>query len=760
MKTLRLCALTLSLLVPATVCAAPGDIDVTYGTDGAAMVSLPGIGTDYYLRDGALQEDGRYLAVADYVGPDMYLFRLTDDGSLDTGFGTDGLVTFSGGTQTIPQRILIQPDGKIVVGLALLYSSNNHYGVVRFLADGELDTGFGSGGLATFNIGPLEGLPSSADVFQNMSLLPTGQIMVIGYWWYGASSNQSVGLIRLNADGSLDTDFGANGVAVDSLLDLEPFWGRAVTVQDDGKILVLAQLASSTTANHLVILRYNENAAALDHSFGTPGEAPGLLYEDFDGTPGDGVGYTKGESILVQPDGKILVSGRTGSGSTLNIFVARFNSNGSRDTDFSTDGFEVFDISPSNGDLPYDLLLQPDWKILVGTSRGLLRLTTSGELDVTFSDDGIANSGLASQTVIATEAQSLALQGNGNIVAIGRTSELIEGIYVNTPLVFRYLGNNFDITPDAFTFNDVTGATPGLAVTSNIVTISGLETGISVPVVVLNGEYALGGTSNYATMMTYASNGTQISLRHLAATEPGASVTTILNVGGQRGHYNDGYLYQGSRTDTFTSTTGGGSDSDGDGIPDGIDNAPNAFNPDQSDIDGDGVGDVSDPCPADVTDSCDVDASAALSVGDSGGAVATPDGSVSISIPAGALDAHTSISITGLGSYYTLSTEAGPTFAVIGATIGPNGTSFSPAATVVISWSDINNDGIVDGTSIAEADLRIFKDGVPITDACSIEATCDADANQFSVTVETLSDFVLGKAQCADPCIFQNGFEN
>ena len=71
-------------------------------------------------------------------------------------------------------------------------------------------------------------------------------------------------------------------------------------------------------------------------------------------------------------------------------------------------------------------------------------------------------------------------------------------------------------------------------------------------------------------------------------------------------------------------------DADGDGLFNAADNAPLNFNPDQSDIDGNGVGDVADPCPSDPTDSCDPSGSAANSIGTDGGVVATADGSVAI----------------------------------------------------------------------------------------------------------------------------------
>ena len=146
-------------------------------------------------------------------------------------------------------------------------------------------------------------------------------------------------------------------------------------------------------------------------------------------------------------------------------------------------------------------------------------------------------------------------------------------------------------------------------------------------------------------------------------------------------------------------------DSDGDGVIDEDDNAPNVFNPDQSDIDGDGVGDVIDPCPSDPTDTCDPSGSAAASIGPDGGFLATPDGSVGITVPSGALDEDTTISMTSTGSLFELTTNRGEAVGVFGVDIQPEGTDFLLPITIVFAWDDADNDGVVDGTNIREGRL-------------------------------------------------------
>jgi YVTN family beta-propeller protein len=187
----------------------------------------------------------------------------------------------------------------------------------------------------------------------------------------------------------------------------------------------------------------------------------------------------------------------------------------------------------------------------------------------------------------------------------------------------------------------------------------------------------------------------------------------------------------------------GGTDSDSDGVPDDLDNAPNNPNPDQRDVDGDGVGDVADPCPSDPTDSCDQSGSAAESIGADGGIVATDNGNVTITIPAGALLDDTSISVTDMGENFVLESSVGQAVAIFGVEIQPEGTVFNLPITLVFAWDDEDDDGTVDETNIPENKLVITKDAVAITGQCQFDAGCDQSTNTFTFLVTSLSEFTL-----------------
>ena len=103
----------------------------------------------------------------------------------------------------------------------------------------------------------------------------------------------------------------------------------------------------------------------------------------------------------------------------------------------------------------------------------------------------------------------------------------------------------------------------------------------------------------------------------------------------------------------------------------------------------DGYGDVCDMCPATPDETCDPESSTAESVDTDGGVVETPDDSITMNIPPGALAEETSMSITGEGPGLEITTDLGGGEAVFTTTIGPEGTVFAVPVAMVFRWDDI-----------------------------------------------------------------------
>lgn len=121
------------------------------------------------------------------------------------------------------------------------------------------------------------------------------------------------------------------------------------------------------------------------------------------------------------------------------------------------------------------------------------------------------------------------------------------------PVLARREGGTFDLTPDPFSFTSESGVTRRSVATSNLVTVSGLSDGVTVPVRIEGGEYSLNGAP-YTAGPGYAGNGDRIAVRHVADT---GTNTTTLTIGGL-GAPNSPVLLGTTASATFTNTSNGG----------------------------------------------------------------------------------------------------------------------------------------------------------------------------------------------------------
>jgi uncharacterized delta-60 repeat protein len=223
---------------------------------------------------------------------------------------------------------------------------------------------------------------------------PDGKIVAAGF----ASGN--FGLVRYNADGSLDGSFGAGG-KVSTEVGLDFSSASAIALQADGKILAAGAASSLPGDSAFALLRYNPNGS-LDGSFGAGGQVitPFTAATDF----AFGVG--------VDSDGKIVVGGvaeRT-SASFGDAALARYNPDGSLDGSFGSGGKVT---TPGTGYVS-GFALQPDGKVLL-SGQSVIRYTRNGSIDTGFGVDGRV-------TLPNVVARSVAVQRDGKIVTAGENS--------------------------------------------------------------------------------------------------------------------------------------------------------------------------------------------------------------------------------------------------------------------------------------------------------------------------------------------------
>jgi uncharacterized delta-60 repeat protein len=412
-----------------------------FGEDSFSLYGK--VTTDFGDRDHGnnvvVQSDGKIL-VAGYASigssDDFVLARYNADGALDTTFSDDGKVTTDFGGDEYGESVVMQSDGKIIVA-----GGSGDFVVARYNADGRLDTTFSGDGKVTTDFG---GYDFGCSVVMQLD----GKIIVAGL--ASSGSSYDFALARYNSDGSLDTTFSDDGKVTTDFAGI----GYSVVMQADGKIIV-AGATFNDSSYDFALARYNSNGS-LDSTF----SGDGKVSTDFGG------GDDHGHSVVMQPDGKIIVAGFAINDSG-DFLLARYNADGSLDTTFSDDGKVVTDFG--GDDYGFSVVLQPDGKIIVAGLRSfdfaVARYNSNGTLDTTFSGDGKVTTDFGGYDF----GYSVVLQPDGKIVVAGASDNVSsDGFALARFNSDGSLDTISDITPPTvLTVTPVDGAT-GVAVGSNI----------------------------------------------------------------------------------------------------------------------------------------------------------------------------------------------------------------------------------------------------------------------------------------------------
>jgi uncharacterized delta-60 repeat protein len=399
-----------------------GSLDTSFDGDGWVTTDFNG-GPDH-SRAIAIQTDGKIVIAGNgrILGGstnDFGVARYNTNGSLDTSFDGDGKVlTDIQGNNDNVQDILIQPDGKVVVG-GYSWGNNNKFGLARYNADGSLDTSFDGDGKVVSAI-------TTTELLNELAIQPDGKIIAAGTGAQGASP---IVIARYNSDGSLDTSFDGDGTVVTFIVN--PMCGaNAVAIQPDGKIIAAGYSAADafTGTYDFALARFNPNGS-FDTSFDVDGSVISNIYNY----------RINANAIAVQPDGKIIAVGKTlpGNLDRSDFAVNRYNPDGTLDSTFDGDGRVITDFGYYN-DAAYAVAVQPDGKIVVAgqapTISTIARYNANGSLDTSFDGDGkLVEIGNFDYVYF----YAMAIQADGKIIAAGKTLVGLE--FAST--LFRYNSN-------------------------------------------------------------------------------------------------------------------------------------------------------------------------------------------------------------------------------------------------------------------------------------------------------------------------------
>jgi len=238
-----------------------GSVDTTFGTDGNGPNS--GVLSTAVLPGGKILVSGAFFSITDATGTYIRrrLARLNSDGSVDTAFGSENK-----GFNNLVYAIAPLSDGKIIAGgdftdISDAVDDHNRSRLARLHSDGSVDTTFGSD-----SNGP-------ADVVHSIAMQADGKLVIGGAFNFvsdSIASHDSVKIARINSDGTVDTAFNSGGRGFNGTC-------FAVSLQENGKVLAGGNFSSFfngvTSINRLNLARLNADGS-FDDGFSADGFGP------------------------------------------------------------------------------------------------------------------------------------------------------------------------------------------------------------------------------------------------------------------------------------------------------------------------------------------------------------------------------------------------------------------------------------------------------------------------------------------------------
>jgi uncharacterized delta-60 repeat protein len=347
---------------------------------------------NFTITGGAIQSDGKIVITGNGT-----IARLNAEGTPDKTFSEDGIQSLNPHSE-YPTSVTVQKDGKLLVGVDSseydTISGKTIFGtaLVRFNIDGSLDKSFSGDGKLITGFGYKD--YQHRDVTHQIAIQDDGKIVVGGNMKNGSASDFT--LARYDIDGSLDKTFSGDGIQQND------FEITAVAIQKEGKILT-----GGFVNSRFALAQYTANGTP-DNTF------------DKDGKLTDSIrsGYTIYRSSAIQKDGKIVVAGYTWNGSNFNLVIVRYNTDGTPDNSFSSDGIS------KTGFVTNALAIQNDGKIVVAGAIGkndssffsVARYNTNGSPDNTFNGNGQVQTDFG---LGVNSANSVAIHSDGKIVVAG-----------------------------------------------------------------------------------------------------------------------------------------------------------------------------------------------------------------------------------------------------------------------------------------------------------------------------------------------------
>lgn len=389
-----------SVLVQAATPTGSGALDTTFGTSGVAVFNEISTtdGWDVVVdSSGNIYVTGYETNISTYTN-NMKLWKYRNNGTLDATFADNGVATYVGG---YGRSIALDAAGDIFVA--------GYDKIWKYTSAGIPDTAFGTNGITSY----------SGAYYLDMLIDKNGKFFVTG------SLSSKFAVWKYDANGSLDTSFGTDGIVNMDVIESGKYSsGIGISLDDSGNIFVSGQSDSSSNKFDIFVVKLS-SLGTLDTSFGTNGIVT------HDGGAGRTGKVDLANDMTLDNAGNIFVVGRSEAYVGYSITIYKFDENGSLDTSFNGDGIVVPNAPAGNTfgiDNGFDIVLNDKGDIfVVGKANTptddydmvLLKYSSNGTLDTSFSDDGIVTHNSAAGGNYYDGGHGVTLDATGDIFVVG-----------------------------------------------------------------------------------------------------------------------------------------------------------------------------------------------------------------------------------------------------------------------------------------------------------------------------------------------------
>lgn len=360
----------------------------------------------------AVDPEGRVFVGGSDANGKLFVSRHGKDGALDKSFDGDGTATFSFDpvAKVYLMGVAATKDGSaIAVGAREPAMNKSDACIAKLDASGQLDAGFGTGGIACF-----AALPALGDLAGFMDVIAQDDGTLYAAGFAGSTTVRDPFVMKLTAKGEIDKSYGTAGIARFTIPQNN--LPRKLAMDSQGRVLVSGvYLDPNLAANRPYVLRLMPDGTP-DPWFGKSGLALGNV------SP---MGLTWVGGMAVAPNGDVFIAGQMDKHGAIFAFE---NQKGGPLTTFAPTGAATFAVGAGSllGGIAWD-----DGKIVAaGATQAAqvnphaLRVTPDGKLDATFGDAGVATvSGIntiARVALVAPSSRTVMLYVNGSSYVVAR----------------------------------------------------------------------------------------------------------------------------------------------------------------------------------------------------------------------------------------------------------------------------------------------------------------------------------------------------